>query len=345
MNVTDVSVGKSITSINDPLTRMPLEQVFNFVVHPSPSHAASIERLRSLCQIAPDQYRNAKKTLPYVVGATFYPSVRKAMNFAATSVFIVDVDHLSEKEVDVEVLKRRLMMDDRVLMFFVSPGGDGLKVFFRFSEKCDDKELYSLFYKRFVVDFGKKYDLQQLVDARTSDVARACFLSVDPEAYYNGDARGIQLKDYLPVESESEMSELIFEQAREQSQAEPPASSSSLSKDPAIIDAIRQKLNPSALPIKRAEVYTPEPLKEIIPHLTEEFAQHSLKLDVVKSIQYGKQLRIVAEQGIWAELNLFYGKHGYSVVKTTKTGSHSELAALVARLLKEILINFGCYVR
>jgi hypothetical protein len=47
----------------------------------------------------------------------------------------------------------------------------------------------------------------------------------------------------------------------------------------------------------------------------------------------------VAKKDTWCELNLFYGKRGFSIVKTTKSGSHAELADLAANVLRELLYD------
>ena len=39
----------------------------------------------------------------------------------------------------------------------------------------------------------------------------------------------------------------------------------------------------------------------------------------------------------WCELNLFYGKRGYSIVQTTKSGRNAELAELTAQVLEQLL--------
>lgn len=91
--------------------------------------------------------------------------------------------------------------DNRVVLCFVSPGEDGLKVLFRLKERCYDAGLYSLFYKIFVHDFAQQYNFQQVIDAKTCDVTRACFISVDADAYFNADATPIDLKAYADVDN------------------------------------------------------------------------------------------------------------------------------------------------
>ena len=53
-------------------------------------------------------------------------------------------------------------------------------------------------------------------------------------------------------------------------------------------------------------------------------------------IHYGRKLRF-GYKGKWAQLNLFYGKSGYKIVKTPVNGSDEELAGVVYQLLCQIM--------
>ena len=90
---------------------------------------------------------------------------------------------------------------DRVVLSFLSPSEDGLKVFFKLKERCYDSGLYSLFYKAFLLEFSKQYVLHQVIDTRTSDVTRACFVSVDPDAYYNPDAVQVDIRAFIDMDN------------------------------------------------------------------------------------------------------------------------------------------------
>lgn len=68
----------------------------------------------------------------------------------------------------------------------------------------------------------------------------------------------------------------------------------------------------------------------------EESNGEKFSLLAANPIHYGKQLR-VGMDNLWAEVNLFYGKKGFTVVKTTKTGSTPELAELASQTLYQIL--------
>jgi len=95
---------------------------------------------------------------------------------------MIDLDHFDRSELDLPATAERLRADDRVLMGFISPGGDGLKLMFQLEEPCFDSGIYSLFYKAFVQHFAREHQLEAVIDLRTHDVTRACFLSIDPGA-------------------------------------------------------------------------------------------------------------------------------------------------------------------
>ena len=75
-----------------------------------------------------------------------------------------------------------------------------------------------------------------------------------------------------------------------------------------------------------------------MPLIREKLDGFDLALVEENPINYGRQLRIGAGH-LWAELNLFYGKRGFRVVKTTKSGSHADLADLAVQVVEEVLFT------
>ena len=57
-----------------------------------------------------------------------------------------------------------------------------------------------------------------------------------------------------------------------------------------------------------------------------------VQLYEVQDIQYGKKLRFRMGQKL-AEVNLFYGKRGFSVVQTPRGGTSAELNELMVQLV------------
>ena len=112
--------------------------------------------------------------------------MRRTENFAYTTYFVVDIDHVSEKGISMENMRRKIEADERVLISFLSPGEDGLKVMFKLKERCYDAGIFSLFYKKFLYDFSRQHHLDQLTG--TSDATRAAS-SVTIDIYYNPQAK------------------------------------------------------------------------------------------------------------------------------------------------------------
>lgn len=229
--------------------------------------------------------------------------------------------------------RKRIEKDTRTVLSFVSPGEDGLKVLFKLKERCYDSGLYSLFYKSFLAIFSEQYALQQVVDIRTSDVTRACFVSIDPNAYYNPNADAIDLNAFVDTNNPY----ALFEQKRKQEQQEKEQETLSKAEnrpsdpDSTAMERIKQLLNPK--PHKeKPPVYVPKELNDIIADLKSYIEQTGVIVPEIINIQYGKKIRF--EMGLKkAEVNLFFGKKGFSVVQSPRSGTNAELNRLMAELV------------
>ena len=112
-----------------------------------------------------------------------------------------------------------------------------------------------------------------------------------------------------------------------------------LPKDPDedILTRIRQQLNPKAqLPVEQHPAYVPERLNEIIAELKLFIEETGLQVTEIINIQYAKKIRARLGQKE-AEVNLFYGKRGFSVVISPRLGTNEELNELLADLIKAFL--------
>ena len=116
-----IMFGTDIQSADEPLKKIEESELYNRIVHPEAYVEAKVRQLRIAYQIAPKQYNEQKRTLPYVVCGIFNPPYRNTENFGYTECFIVDIDHLSEKGLTVEAVKARIRDDQRILMSFTSP--------------------------------------------------------------------------------------------------------------------------------------------------------------------------------------------------------------------------------
>jgi len=332
-------IGKNITAFNDSLLKISENDLFEQISNSSIDLKNRIDQLRNIAIIDVKKYRQMKTLLPYITCGTFNPAIRKTENFASISSFIIDIDHLSEKEMTVDTIKFNLGLDNNILMAFTSPSGNGLKVMFRLNEKCYDHAQFSIFYKLFLKNFSNQYGLNQVVDHKTSDVTRACFLSHDPHCYYNPDAEPVNMKSYVNFSSTLEVREIqeqlsLYEKEINQVQTHEQAENE-LSPD--VLHLIKQKLNPKIRTQKQKLIYVPEELDKIMTKLTSKLNSYDIEVKTIEDINYGKKF-VLMLQSHWAEVNVFWGKKGFSVVKTPKRGSNEELADIGFKLLCEELI-------
>ena len=95
----------------------------------------------------------------------------------------MDIDHIPTGE--MEKWKNTFKSQKMTLLMFVSPSGEGLKVFVRHdnTDRILHDNLYQQLVKLFKADLGCPY-----VDTVVHDLARATFLSYDANIYYNKDA-------------------------------------------------------------------------------------------------------------------------------------------------------------
>lgn len=333
-----ISFGKNIRQANDPLNKIALSSIATKIINPRPENKALIDQLRAVAAIDIKKYRRLKVQLPYFVAAVFNPPFRKIENFAYTDYFIIDIDHLSDKNITTEELLAKFRDDTQIVLAFRSPGNDGIKVFFKLSESCRDAGKHTLFYKAFAQKFSQQYRLNQFIDKSTSDVSRACFYSYDTEAHYNPHASPVEMQSIIDFENELEIKTIEREIKDYHQETKPETRPDDLRQelpDP-ILQKIRETLNPNIKTRREKQIFVPEELDQILENLQGEMEKHQIKTENVKNINYGKQFTFSAGKN-WAEINVFYGKKGFSVVKTTKTGSNQELSDICHLILCDYL--------
>lgn len=333
-----VSLGTCITIKNDALRSIGTEQLLACLTNTNSEFAGRINQLRSIKDIDRDAYKRLKTQLPYIVCAVFNPAVRKTENFASTDSFIIDIDSVSESGRNLEGLFRTLCADRRVILAFRSPGKDGIKVMMRLAEKCYDASLYSLFYKAFALTFGRQYCIRDIVDMRVSDVCRACFLSIDPDAYYNPDAECVRLSEYLPQTDTTAFFDFKHEVEKAEKSARDAAAVEVRPVDPSdvVMDRIKAVLRTrNSKPVQR-NVYVPEAIEDIKSGIKEMLEDAGVRVTELRNIQYGVKLMMKVGMRC-AEINVFYGKKGYSVVESPKRGTCRELNELTGKLIRQHL--------
>lgn len=136
--------------------------------------------------------KSIKQTLDYITPSGCFSTRNNEALIKRSNIFCLDFDHVN----DLRELKANLLENITPTLFFESPSGNGLKVFY-----CIDIEVgsHSDYFKSFQNYFRKKMKLE--IDKQCSDISRACYLSWDGNSYYNYDAPTIGkefLTDFLP---------------------------------------------------------------------------------------------------------------------------------------------------
>lgn len=336
--------GKYITAKDDPLSKVKLEYLYHKIKNPGADVEAQVRHLRIVKQLDIRQYSQLKRNLPYVVCGIFNPTYRRTENFAYTEYFILDIDHITDKEISIEALRQQLQTDSRVLLCFISPGEDGLKLFFKLKERCYDPSIYSIFYKVFAAQFSKQYQIEQVIDTKTSDVSRACFISVDKDVYYNPQAELVDLSAFINVENTSELFSLnkkLDKEAKDLREEYQTAVEEPIKQGPddESLKKIKLLLNPQIkAKLEKKEAFVPEELNVLMEKLSPYLIEAGLTILEIVNIHYGKKIKLKLNFRE-AEINLFFGQRGYSVVQSSRRGTNEELNQLCADLINQFLMK------
>ena len=332
----ELQYGRRITQAGDPLSPVRLSRLYTGIRTPKQAFKDQVTRLRAVKAFSPDKYRQLKKDLPYFVCGTFHPKVRRREHFVGIRCFLLDLDYLAGADINKERLFEKLKAIPEVKMLFTSPSNDGLKVMFLLNKLCTDGALFSVFYKIFAARFAQNHNLLEVVDIKTSDVTRACFMSYDPQAYFAENAVSVDMNDYLHA-TDFGAAERELKQLKEEKAALPRDKPDTSPSDEVLL-RIKQKLNPGYKTPKKKDYYVPPQVEEAVELLTEKLAEFEMILAETQPISYGRKLKVKADN-IWAEINVFYGKRGYSIVRTTKSGSNEDLGILAVKVIEEILFT------
>ena len=334
-----LSFGKHLTQKDDLLNPLEVQQFYNIIRQPDETTLTLIQRLRLIQTIDKKQYGVMKRELPYVVCGIFNPPYRRLENFGCIEYFIIDIDHIGEKGLQINSLRDKLSSDSRVMLCFVSPGEDGLKLLFRLNEKCYDAGQYSLFYKTFVRAFAMQYGFEQVVDTVTSDVSRACFMSYDPEIRFNPEAETIRMSDYVDFDNPFIIGEIknLIKQEEKKTSIEKPEKPV---PDDAALTFIKERLQAKTrIPRQKPKVFVPDELEQILEKLLQYIGESGIQVDNIENIQYGKKFRFRAGLTL-SEINLFFGKRGFSVVKSPKQGTSEQLNDLMVSYIRSFIEDY-----
>ena len=100
------------------------------------------------------------------------------------------------------------------------------------------------------------------------------------------------------------------------------------------MERIKQQLNLRKKPsVEKTTAFIPEQLKEIIDELKSYIEKTGIVVTEIINIQYAKKIRM--RMGMKeGEINLFFGKRGFSVVQSPRCGTNAEFNELCAELIQ-----------
>lgn len=137
---------------------------------------------KSLAVDKKEAAERAKKSLPaFTPSATFNGGRKMEFLTNYNALMVLDIDKLEKEK--LQHCKTKIRMDDFVFASFVSPSGNGIKIFVKVStDKEQHKETF-LKLQRYFEEL-----LQVEIDKSGKDITRLCFFSYDPELYLNENA-------------------------------------------------------------------------------------------------------------------------------------------------------------
>jgi hypothetical protein len=178
----DKNKGERLPNGGRPIKNIDIKEAVEIIKNPSQEYVKKIEYLRTLTN--DDEKRNFKgKQLDYARFQGIFSYMDAKSLIKASELLCIDLDHAA---VDVKELKKALATNNYVHVAFVSPSGDGLKIILKIPES--NIETYPRRYLSAYEYFLDNYNTTVKYSPTERDIARACFLSYDPEIYFNIDS-------------------------------------------------------------------------------------------------------------------------------------------------------------
>jgi hypothetical protein len=78
---------------------------------------------------------------------------------------------------------------------------------------------------------------------------------------------------------------------------------------------------------RKKQIFIPDELEQIVCLISNFLKNYNIEVDKIDNLNYGKKF-IVKYEHHKAEVNVFFGKRGFSVVRSPKTGTNLELMEL-----------------
>ncbi len=327
----DLFTGKDIHHSNiDILQPVTIDELFKLITEPDPGLLKLSFELSKIITIDEQAYHKLKTKLPYFIGASFRNNLRNINNFEEINWFIIDLDKCFktlEKELE---MKEMFKNDNRVAMMFTSPSNQGLKLVFNLEKPIIDSSLYTNFYKTFTSQLAHHYKLEKYIDFKTSDVTRVCFINADANAWINKKAITVDWENYISPYD-------VINGNNEPENNSNNINSTDKNLSEKVYTSILKKLNPKT-PKREKIIFVPDTLNTIVQPISNYSRKMGLPVSDVIDIHYGKKF-VFRNGGDFAEINVFYGKNGFTVIITPKKGHNPTMSEAAKTIIEEVLFN------
>lgn len=156
---------------------------------------------KSLAESKMEAYERAKKSLPaFTPSASFKGGRKLEFVTAYTQIVVLDIDKLTKEQ--LTNAKALAQETPYTYSAFISPSGNGLKIFVRVNSSQENHKEAFLALQKFYEEF-----LSLPIDKSGKDVTRLCFVSYDTDLYLNENATVypvISTEDLRPFFSDEE---------------------------------------------------------------------------------------------------------------------------------------------
>ena len=330
--------GNNITqSHTEPLQSISVASLKQKIAEGSDGIAALCKQLRTALRMDKKAYDRMKLRLPFFCCSSFDKNIRHGNNFSHAESLVLDLDNIDDKQALQEEIWPQITADNRAILAFRSPSGKGIKILFGLNSPITSLQQFSIFYRQFAKSFAETHKLQAYLDSSTSDATRVCFLAHDPQVHYNPHAQLLawQGPEHYELSQHTEKRKQGADSKKDEQTKHEQTITKTLPE--AVYKQVVQRIGlvKTTKPPKNP-IVVPEILEPLMIQLQAAIAANNWSIKEIRDIQYGKKI-VVAEGFLWAEINVFYGKKGFSIVRTPKNGSDAVLSEKLEALVWQTL--------
>lgn len=336
--------GRNIRCSTDKLQKVKVEYLYHSIRNPKPEIATMLRLLRTIKDIDATRYSLVKKQLPYFTCATFAPPFLSLENFAYVEHFVIDIQNLEEKGIDIEELRRHLAQDNRAVLIFASPSRNGLKILFSLKERCYDNGIFNVFYNLFMKEFYEKHQLDMDILTTDTSVTEACFISVDEDAYYNSNAEPIDIDHYIAEENPAYLLDSMREMrhvAKENIKMQKSQDKTQKEADPGQETLLHIKevlLGAKSVERDKKSRVESSAFEDLMPGLKQFVEDQGVEMKSVKRLLNARKVQFALGERI-AEVNIFRGSKGFFAVQSPIGGNSKEFGKIALEIINAYLAD------